>query len=35
MTTIGRAFYIYWPLKGVGSNYDHDDWYRRKFTVED
>lgn len=34
MTTVGREFYLYWPLKGTGNSYDHDTWYRRKFTVE-
>ena len=35
MTTIGREFYIYWPVKHLDHGYDCDTLYRRKFTVED
>ena len=34
MTTIGREFYIYWPVKHLDHGYDCDTLYRRKFTLE-
>ncbi|MBR5867878.1 MAG: hypothetical protein IKZ21_00415, partial [Clostridia bacterium] len=38
MNVIGREFYIYYPRKGIlgndGLNYDHDDLYRRRVTIE-